>query len=94
LTSSAGFRSAAKASAYKRAAVWWRPFSAGLADPNLWTNHTQMVDVGLNCQLNKSVKIYFDWEHAILGNPVVYKTTTGRKSSVSDLYWCRFQSYF
>ena len=71
-----------------------RVFTAGLADPNLWTNHTQMVDVGLNWYLNKSVKIYFDWEHAIFGNPVVYNTNTGRRSLNSDLYWLRFQFYF
>ena len=71
-----------------------RVFTAGLADPNLWTNHTQMVDVGFNWYLNKSVKIYFDWEHAIFGNPVVYNTNTGRRSSNSDLYWLRFQFYF
>ena len=46
-----------------------RVFTAGFADPNLWTNHTQMVDVGFNWYLNKSVKIYFDWEHAIFGSP-------------------------
>jgi phosphate-selective porin OprO and OprP len=71
-----------------------RVFTAGLADPNLWTNHTQMVDVGFNWYLNKSVKIYFDWEHAIFGDPVVFNTNTGRKSSSSDLYWIRFQFYF
>ncbi|HMF38661.1 MAG TPA: porin, partial [Isosphaeraceae bacterium] len=63
-------------------------------DPNLWTNYTQMVDVGFNWYLNKGVKIYFDWEHAIFGNPVVYNTNTGRKSFNSDLFWFRFQYYF
>jgi len=53
-----------------------------------------MVDVGFNWYLNKSVKIYFDWEHAIFGNPVVFNTNTGHKSSSSDLYWIRFQFYF
>jgi phosphate-selective porin OprO and OprP len=71
-----------------------RVFTSGLADPNLWTNHTQMVDAGFNWYLNKSVKIYFDWEHAIFGNPVVFNTNTGRRSSISDLYWLRLQFYF
>jgi phosphate-selective porin OprO and OprP len=71
-----------------------RVFTTGLADPSLWTNHTQMVDVGFNWYLNKSVKIYFDWERAIFGNPVVYNTNEGRKSSLSDLYWLRLQFYF
>jgi phosphate-selective porin OprO/OprP len=71
-----------------------RVFTAGFADPNLWTNYTQMVDVGFNWYLNKAVKIYFDWEHAIFGSPVVYNTNDGRRSSQSDLYWLRFQFYF
>ena len=71
-----------------------RVFTAGLADPNLWTNHTQMIDVGFNWYLNKFVKIYFDWEHAMFGNPVVFNTNNGRRSSISDLYWLRFQFYF
>ena len=45
-------------------------FTAGLADPNLWTNRVQMVDVGVNWYLNKFVKIYFDWEHAMFASPV------------------------
>jgi phosphate-selective porin OprO and OprP len=71
-----------------------RVFTAGFADPNLWTNYTQMVDVGFNWYLNKAVKIYFDWEHAIFGSPVVYNTNDRRRSSQSDLYWIRFQFYF
>ena len=71
-----------------------RVFTAGFADPSLWTNYTQMVDVGFNWYLNKGVKIYFDWEHAIFGSPVVYNTNDGRRSSQSDLYWIRFQFYF
>ena len=45
-------------------------FTAGLADPNLWTNRVQLIDVGVNWYLNKFVKIYFDWEHAIFATPV------------------------
>ena len=71
-----------------------RVFTAGFADPNLWTNYTQMVDVGFNWYLNKAVKIYFDWEHAIFGSPVVYNTLDGHRSSKSDLFWFRFQFYF
>ncbi|MDB5350822.1 MAG: phosphate-selective porin [Planctomycetota bacterium] len=71
-----------------------RVFTTGLADPALWTNHTQMVDVGFNWYLNKSVKIYFDWEHAMFGNPVVNNTATDRKSLHSNLFWLRFQVYF
>jgi phosphate-selective porin OprO and OprP len=67
-------------------------FTDGLADPNLWTNHAQMVDVGFNWYLNKFVKVYFDWEHAIFGSPVFYNTGGFQRSN--DLYWLRFQVYF
>jgi phosphate-selective porin OprO and OprP len=67
-------------------------FTAGFADPNLWTNRVQMVDVGLNWYLNKFVKVYMDWEHAMFGNPVIYNT--GRYQKKNDLYWLRFQVLF
>ena len=70
------------------------PGAARLADLTKYTNNVSELTVGFNWYLNKSVKIYFDWEHAIFGNPVVYNTNTGRKSSISDLYWLRFQFYF
>ena len=53
-----------------------------------------MVDVGFNWYLNKGVKIYFDWERAIFGSPVVYNINDGHRSSKSDLFWFRFQFYF
>jgi phosphate-selective porin OprO/OprP len=67
-------------------------FNGGLADPNLWTNHARMVDVGFNWYLNKFVKVYFDWEHAMFGTPIFYNT--GRFQKSNDLYWLRFQVYF
>lgn len=67
-------------------------FTQGLADPNLWTRNASMVDVGFNWYMNKFVKIYFDWEHAMFGNPVYF--APGRFQKTSDLYWIRFQLYF
>jgi phosphate-selective porin OprO/OprP len=69
-----------------------RVFTAGLADPHLWTNHAKMVDVGLNWYLNQFVKVYFDWEHALFGKPVT--ATNGAFRSSSDLFWLRTQVYF
>jgi phosphate-selective porin OprO/OprP len=71
-----------------------RVFTAGLADPDFWTNRAEMTDVGFNWYLNKFVKIYFDWEHAMFGNPVLFNTMTGGRQSTSDLFWLRFQVYF
>jgi phosphate-selective porin OprO and OprP len=67
-------------------------FSGGLANPQLWTNEAQMVDVGSNWYLNKFLKVYFDWEHAMFGNPVFTNTDHFQKSN--DLYWLRLQAYF
>jgi phosphate-selective porin OprO/OprP len=69
-----------------------RVFTAGLADPKLWTNHAKMVDVGLNWYLNQFVKVYFDWEHVTFGNPVT--ATDGGFRNSSDLFWVRTQVTF
>ena len=69
-----------------------RIFTAGLADPNLWTNHAQLVDVGVNWYLNQFVRVTFDWEHAIFGNPVFSSSGEFRRSS--DLFWFRTQLFF
>jgi phosphate-selective porin OprO/OprP len=67
-------------------------FTAGLADPNLWTNHAKMVDVGLNWYLNQFVRVSFDWEHSMFGSPVT--ATNGAFRSSNDLYWVRTQVFF
>jgi phosphate-selective porin OprO/OprP len=69
-----------------------RIFTAGLADPTLWSNHAKLVDVGCNWYLNRFVKVYIDWEHAIFGSPVFSSTGSPQKSS--DLFWLRTQVYF
>jgi phosphate-selective porin OprO/OprP len=67
-------------------------FSGGLADPKLWTNHAKLVDVGCNWYLNKFVKVYFDWEHAMFGSPVF--SNTGHSQKSNDVFWIRTQLYF
>jgi phosphate-selective porin OprO/OprP len=67
-------------------------FTAGLADPHLWSNRAKMVDVGLNWYLNQFVKVYFDWEHAFFGSPVT--ATGGAFRTSNDLFWVRTQVYF
>jgi phosphate-selective porin OprO/OprP len=69
-----------------------RVFTAGLADPTLWTNHAKLIDVGANWYLNQFVKIQFDWEHAMFGSPVF--SNTGASQNASDLFWIRTQLYF
>ena len=69
-----------------------RVFTAGLADPNLWSRQARMVDVGANWYLNQFIKVYFDWEHAIFGKPVL--STNGRFREQNDLFWVRTQLSF
>ena len=69
-----------------------RVFTAGLADPNLWTNRADMTDVGFNWYLNKFVKVYFDWEHAMFAQ-AVFDRPNGRQKT-NNLFWFRFQVYF
>ena len=67
-------------------------FTSGFADPNLWTNQVSMVNVGLNWYLNKFVKIYFDWEHAMYASPVLY--SPGHFMTMNDLFWARLQFHY
>jgi phosphate-selective porin OprO/OprP len=67
-------------------------FTADLADPHLWTNHAKTDDVGANWYLNQFLKVYFDWEHALFGNPVT--STNGAFRRSNDLFWVRTQVYF
>jgi phosphate-selective porin OprO/OprP len=76
---------------YSELALGRSVFTGGLADPNLWSNHVSLVDVGLNWYLNRNVKFYFDWEHALFGEPVYYRP--GGLSKVSDLFWLRVMFY-
>jgi phosphate-selective porin OprO/OprP len=72
-------------------------FTAGLADPALWTNNVQLIDVGVNWYLNKFVKIYFDWEHAIFASPVLAGVNSNGAAlfhTTSDMFWLRFQFYY
>jgi hypothetical protein len=43
-------------------------------------------------ELGTEKKVYFDWEHAIFGNPVF--SNTGRFQKSNDLYWMQFQADF
>ncbi|MBV8611944.1 MAG: hypothetical protein JO034_31445 [Singulisphaera sp.] len=67
-------------------------FTAGLADPNLWTNQAYAIDTGFNLYPNQYTKIYLDWQHSVFGNPVF----NGLHASFREvnLVWLRFQVFF
>jgi phosphate-selective porin OprO/OprP len=67
-------------------------FTQGLADPTLYTNRVRTIDAGVNWYLNKFVKIYFDWQHSMYGQPVVF--SPGKTHRSSDLFWTRLQFCF
>ncbi len=67
-------------------------FTAGLADENLWTNRLYMTHVGINWHLTQYIKIYFDWNYAEFGQPVLF--APGRRQASSDLFLLRFQFFF
>ena len=66
-------------------------FTAGLADPNLWTNRVYSVDVGLNWYLTQYVKMYLGWEHDGFAQPVLL--SPGRSALSIDQAWLRFQVF-
>lgn len=67
-------------------------FSAGLADPNLWTNQLYATDIGINWYWNQFIKMYIGWQHAGFGDPVLY--APGKRQLTSDQFWLRWQIYF
>jgi phosphate-selective porin OprO and OprP len=67
-------------------------FTAGLADPNLWTNQVFTTDVGISWYWNQHIRVLFDWQHAGFGTPVTYRP--GGFARTSDLFLLRFQVWF
>ncbi|MBV8554180.1 MAG: hypothetical protein JO116_01360 [Planctomycetaceae bacterium] len=78
---------------YSELAVGRQVFTGGLADPNLWTNRADFVDAGFNWYLTRNVKFYFDWQHAMFAQPVLY--SPGPKlQKTNNLFWLRLQLYY
>ncbi|MBX6313865.1 MAG: porin [Isosphaeraceae bacterium] len=67
-------------------------FNGGLADPNLWSNKAQLIDLGFNWYWTTYVKLYLGWQHGVYGEPVLIQP--GRRQLTSDLLWARFQILF
>ena len=44
-------------------------FTAGFADPNLWSNSAVTTELGLNWYWNEYIKIYMFWLHGEFGEP-------------------------
>ncbi len=69
-------------------------FTAGLADPNDWTNKAAITDIGCNWYLNRFVRVTFDWQHAMYATPVLLNEQKDLRSKRNDLFWIRCQVNF
>jgi phosphate-selective porin OprO/OprP len=67
-------------------------FTAGFADPNLWSNQVVETDLGVNWYWNEYIKMYIFWMHGQFAEPVLYRP--GGLMRAADLFWLRFQLYF
>ena len=69
-------------------------FSAGLANPNDWTNSAAITDIGCNWYLTRHVRLTFDWQHSMYASPVLLNEQKDQRSTSNDLFWMRCQLYF
>jgi phosphate-selective porin OprO/OprP len=67
-------------------------FTAGFADPNLWSNSAVTTELGLNWYWNEYFKMYIFWLHGEFGQPVEYRP--GGFQKAADMFWLRCQLYF
>ncbi len=67
-------------------------FTAGLADPNLWSNRAVTTELGANWYWNEYAKVYIFWLHGAFADPVLY--APGQLEETTDMFWLRFQLYF
>jgi phosphate-selective porin OprO/OprP len=67
-------------------------FTAGFADPNLWSNQAITTELGLNWYWNEYVKMYIFWLHGNFADPVQFRP--GGLQKTADMFWLRFQLYF
>ncbi len=80
------------AARYSTVSVGSQVFTNGLADPNLWTNDAQLLDLGFNWYWNQYVKVYLGWQHSFFGSRVIIDP--GQFQTDNDMLWARFQIYF
>jgi phosphate-selective porin OprO/OprP len=67
-------------------------FTAGFADPNLWSNAAVTTELGMNWYWNENFKIYMFWLHGEFGDPVLLRPGGFQKSA--DMFWLRCQLWF
>lgn len=68
-------------------------FTAGLADPNLWSNSAAITNLGVNWYPNRFTKIILTWQYASFGSPVLF-ALPDQKMIDNNMLWLRFQLYY
>ncbi|WP_161602298.1 porin [Tautonia marina] len=68
-------------------------FTAGLADPNLWSNSAAVTNLGVNWYPNRFTKVLLTWQYASFGSPVLY-ALPDQKMIDNNMLWLRFQLYY
>jgi phosphate-selective porin OprO/OprP len=67
-------------------------FTAGFADPAIWSKTATTTELGANWYWNDYMKFYFFWLHGVFDEPVQYRPG-GLQKNV-DMFWLRCQLYF
>ncbi len=67
-------------------------FTAGFADPSIWSNSALTTEVGVNWYWNDYIKFYFLWLNGQFGDPVQYRPGQLQKSA--EMFALRCQLYF
>lgn len=79
---------------YSRLELGEEVFTEGLADESRWTREAAITDVGVNWYPTRYLKVWFDWQHAMFGTPVVLNPEQERARRTADLFWVRCQLYY
>lgn len=67
-------------------------FTAGFADPSLWSNSALTTELGVNWYWNEHTKIYMFWLHGDFADPILVRPGAFQRSS--DMFWLRCQLWF
>lgn len=79
---------------FSRLALGSQVFEQNLANPADWSREAAITDIGVNWYLNRFLKVYVDWQHAMFDTPVLVNEITGQHSRSNDLFWIRMQVWF
>jgi phosphate-selective porin OprO/OprP len=77
---------------YSELALGDRIFTAGFADPAVWSNSAATTELGMNWYWNEYIKVYMFWLHGQFGDAI--RIRLGERQDTADMFWLRFQLYY